>query len=58
MKIKLKKDRNIFPIKCKAGDMVEVTDSIAKRWIANGIAELIPEVKPVKTVKNIKKKGK
>jgi len=57
MRIKLLYDRNIYPIKCKAGDMVEVTDSIAKRWIANGIAELIPEVKPVKTIKN-KKKGK
>lgn len=38
MKLLLKKDRNIWPLKCKVGDIVEVEDSIAIRWIAKGIA--------------------
>ena len=34
----LKKDRNVWPLKCKAGDTVKVEDSIAIKWIAAGIA--------------------
>ena len=49
MKLLLKKDRNVWPLKHKAGDTVEVEDTIAKKWIAAGIA--------IK-VNNQKKKGK
>ena len=49
MKLLLKKDRNIWPLKCKAGDTVEVEDSIATRWIKAGIAI---------EVNNQKKEGK
>ena len=34
----LKKDRNIWPVKHRAGDTVNVEDTIAKRWIAAGLA--------------------
>ena len=38
MLLLLKKDRNVWPLQCKAGDTVEVEDTIAIRWINAGIA--------------------
>ena len=38
MLLLLKKDRNVWPLKHRAGDIVEVQDTIAVRWIAAGIA--------------------
>ena len=49
IKLLLLKDRNIWPLKCKIGDTVEVEDTIAKRWISAGIAI---------EVNNQKKEGK
>lgn len=52
MKIKLLVNRNIWPLKCKAGETVEVEESIGIRWVAEKIAI------EVKTDENNKKQNK
>ena len=38
IKLLLLKDRNIWPLRCKAGQTVEVEESIAIKWVEKNIA--------------------
>jgi len=45
MRIKLLRDKNLHPKKYKKGDIAEIPDRIARRWIDKGIAVELKEVK-------------
>ncbi len=43
MKVLLKKDKNFHPIKYKSGDIADIPDRVACRWIERNIAEIFME---------------
>ena len=53
MKIRLLTDRNIAPNRYKAGEIIDLHDDIALRWIEAGIAQT-PEMEYIGTIKDTK----
>ena len=53
MKIRLLTDRNIAPNRIKAGEIIDLHDDIALRWIEAGIAQT-PEMEYIGTIKDTK----